>query len=296
LSARVNVRWIDHVEMSAAHAAHIVAIGAAFADPRTEQILVDPVTEINNRLVSSSLDVAEFWGWYLRQIMVDATLSDACVAALSAAGCSELQLDQIAGAIRGQLVDARGLFLRKFPKLAEQLQLRARPLRDQWDTYGPGLLREVGRRIWGEKPPQRWSPARVDALLVQPIRGGDGGYDAARQRIWVEAMLTDADPAVPEVLRVAWLITRLTIDSYIRGKGEDALSASWSLVSVPLVLEAGRELGLVHAPELPIEKAMILWHFGDAEVAETLAHWWQQHAHSNLPLPAALKILEASLT
>lgn len=294
MAGRINLRWIDHVEMSAAHAAHIVAIGAAYADPKTEQLLVNPVTELNNRLVSSSLEVGEFWDRYLRETMTDNSVADACNAALLAAGCSELQLDQVAGAIRGRMVDARGLFLRKFPKLAEQLQLRARPLREQWETYGAGLIREVARSIWGEKAPARWLPSRVDALLVQPIRGGDGGFDAQRNRIWVEAMLTDADPAVPEVLRVAWLITRLTIEAYIRKESDDALAGSWSLVSVPLVLEAGRELGILREDELPLVQAMNLWHFGDRTTAETLRQWWEKYRDSPTPLPAALKVLQAS--
>ena len=280
--------------MSAAHAAHIVAIGAAFADPKTEQLLVDPVTAINNRMVASSLDVAAFWQRYLHEIMVDTELSAACAEALLAAGCSELQIDQIARAVRGRLVDARGLFLKKFPKLVDHLQLRSRPLRDQWDTFGAGLLREVGRQIWGEQPPKRWSPTRIDALVVQPIRGGDGDYDTNRKRIWVEAMLTDVDPGVPEVLRIAWLITRLTIDAYIRDETDDALAGSWSMVSVPLVLEAGRELGIIRGTELPIAQAMNLWRFRDSSTAETLGRWWQEYCDNSMPLPAALKILQAS--
>ncbi|MGB0599167.1 MAG: hypothetical protein ACPGLY_20985 [Rubripirellula sp.] len=280
--------------MSAAHAAHIAAIGAAFADPSTEQLLVEPVTEINNRMVASSLDVAEFWQRYLREVMIDTEQSVACAEALLAAGCSELQLEQISRAVRGRLVDARSLFLKKFPKLVDQLQLRSRPIRDQWDTFGTGLLREVGRQIWGEQPPKRWSPTRIDALVVQPIRGGDGGYDTERKRIWVEAMLTDADPRIPEIIRVAWLITRLTIDAYIRDEADDTLAGSWSLVSLPLVLEAGRELEILREPELPICQAANLWRFCDESTARTLQQWWQQFRDASMPLPAALKILQAN--
>ncbi|MEE2936598.1 MAG: hypothetical protein VYA84_11445 [Planctomycetota bacterium] len=280
--------------MSAAHAAHIVAIGAAFADPKTEQLLVEPVTEINNRMVASSLDVAAFWQRYLREVMIDTEQSVACAEALLAAGCSELQLEQISRAVRGRLVDARSLFLKKFPKLVDQLQLRSRPIRDQWDTFGTGLLREVGQQIWGEQPPKRWSPTRIDALVVQPIRGGDGGYDTERKRIWVEAMLTDADPRIPEIMRVAWLITRLTIDAYIRDEADDALAGSWSLISLPLVLEAGRELEILREPELPICQAANLWRFCDESTARTLQRWWEQYRDTSMPLPAALKILQAN--
>jgi hypothetical protein len=281
--------------LSAAHAAFVVATGAPCSDARTEQRLIKPVTEINNRLLSASLDIGVFWEQYLLEILRETEMQQACTVALMWAGCNEMQLDQTSKAISSRLSDARLGFLQRFPKLSEQLELRARPLRERWDTYGQGLLRDVGRQIWGE-PPNDWWPSSVTALLVQPIRGGDGGYDIERNKFWIEAVLTDVDPEISEVLRMAWLITKMAIDSYIREKSTDqSLATPWSLVSVPLVLAAGQELELIRSKELPIRRAMEVWQFGDAGSAETLSDWWKSFHRSSQPLPAALKVLDQRL-
>jgi hypothetical protein len=132
--------------------------------------------------------------------------------------------------------------------------------------------------------------------MVQPMRGGDGGYDLERSKLWMEAVLADVDPEVPEILRMVWLITRMAIEAYVRDKSTDqSLATPWSLVSVPLVLSAGRELELIRAEELPICRAMELWRFGDVAAAETLSQWWNLFQSSNQPLPAALKVLDQML-
>ena len=296
LAGNTKIQWVAHPELSAAHAAYLVATRAPCNDPKTEQTLIQPVTEANNRLFSASVDVGQFWQQYLLQVLSDVPMEQACGVALLAAGANEMQVEQTSKAVANRLGDARLAFTNRYPKLAEQLDLRARPLRERWETYGPGLLNQVGKQIWGDRPPADWWMPQVTALMVQPMRGGDGGYDASGARLWLEAMLTDVDPRVPEVLRVAWLVTSMAIDNYARGtSGELSLMRPWSLVSVPLVLNAGRELELLRGEELPMNEAMKLWHFADEEVVATVSQWWAVQADSTAPLPARLKRLDEML-
>lgn len=296
MASKVHIRWQSHPELSAAHAAYVVASQSGCTDSKAEQLLIDPVTNVNNRLLSSSMDVGEFWRTYLLQVLLGNEQEQACATALATAGCSELQLDQTCKSILGQLKDARGLFMRRFPKLTEQLELRSRPLKDKWDTFGPGLLRDVGRQIWDQNPPSDWWRSPVTGYLVQPMRGGDGGYDSSSGRFWIEAMLTDVDMQVPEVLRAAWLITRMSIESYTREKsGEVTLAMPWRLVAIPLVLTAAQNLEILRGPELPIARAMQLWEHSDSRLAETIGQWWSEHRRNRTPLPAALKVLHAKI-
>jgi len=296
LVGRTNIQWVPHPELSAAHAAYLVATRAKCNDHKTEQLLVQPVTEVNNRLFASAVDVSQFWQQYLLQVMSDVPMERACGIALLSAGANEMQVDQTTKAIVNRLGDARLAFISRYPKLTEQLDLRARPLRERWETYGPGLLNQVGKQIWGDSPPDEWWMPQITVLTVQPMRGGDGGCDAGSSRLWLEAMLTDVDPRVPEVLRVAWLVTRMAIDHYARETtGYLSLMLPWSLVSVPLVLNAGKELELVRGDVLPISEAMKLWHFGDVKTAETVSKWWTEQEGSAAPMPARLKQLDEML-
>jgi hypothetical protein len=296
LAGKTKIQWVSHPELSAAHAAYLVATRAQCNDPKTEQALIQPVTEVNNRLFASAVDVSQFWQQYLLQIISDVPMEQACGFALLSAGANEMQVDQTTKAIVNRMADARIAFNSRYPKLAEQLDLRARPLRERWETYGPGLLNQVGKQIWGDRPPEEWWMPNVTALMVQPMRGGDGGCDASSSRLWLEAMLTDVDPRVPEVLRVAWLVTTMAIDNYAREtSGDLRLMRPWSLVSVPLVLSAASEMELVRGDVLPIGEAMKLWHFGDAQVAQTVSQWWAVQADSTAPMPARLKRLDEML-
>lgn len=296
MAGKVSLRWNTQSPLSAIHAAHVVATGAVCNDRKTEQSLAGPVTEINNRLLSASLDIAEFWQQLLSETLCSTPIEQACMVALSAAGCSELQVEQIASVILNRLSESRIAFQNRFPKLPEQLELRGRPIRDQWETYGPGLLANIAKRIWIDSPPADWWPKRVEAILVQPMRGGDGGYDAESRRIWTEAVLTDVDPTVPEVLRLAYLITQLAIDIHTRERSTEGISSlPWSTGMIPLVLAAGIELEIVRSRDLPIDTAMQLWSVGKIGAARIVNSWWNDHQSKPAPMPVALKLLSKQL-
>ncbi|MCG8651604.1 MAG: hypothetical protein MI861_17310, partial [Pirellulales bacterium] len=273
-----------------------VATGASCVDAKTEQLLVEHVAGINTRLISASMDVREFWHRYRGEIADHDDHGRACAAALLAAGCSEFQIEQTSKAISSLLSDCRIAFQHRFPKLAEQLQLRARPLQERWETFGPGLLGDVQKQIWRDAPPSNWWPSRAKGLLIQPIRGGDGGVLPETNKFWIEAVLTDVDPMVTEVLRVAWLVTRLAVASHFNEiDGGPNLVSAWTLASVALVLQAGLELELVRTTDLPIVNAVRHWRLSDEAVGEKLHAWWQQTRQAQTPLPMALQELERSL-
>lgn len=303
MSKRVALQFKPDVRLSAVHASYVVATGAACNDQRTEKALVRGTSELNTRLLSSSIDVAIFWNQLLAATARGESPTESCESALLRAGCSEMQVEQTGKAISRLLSECTSAFERRFPKLSEQLELRAKPLKSRWDTCGPGLLIQIAQQIWASSPPADWWPSKVQGLLVQPIRGGDGGFDLASNRFWIEAMLTDADPSVPEVLRVAWLVTQLAVGKHLgaspNAASEDLPSDSpdvlpWALGSVPIVLAAGTELDLVHGPP-PIAEALQLWRLGSPDTAVVLAQWWTQWQESRVAMPVALKALEKML-
>ena len=301
MATTVAIRWTTQPRLSAVHAAYVVATGGRCVDAKLEPALVDPVTDINHRLLSAAIDVGRFWRRLVCEAAGDRTDSAradgrATDIALMSAGVSELQLEQTSAGIARQLRECRGAFSQRYPKLNEQLQLRSRPLKERWETFGPGLLRSIARRIWDASPPTDWWPPNVTGMLLQPVRGGDGGFDSDSSRLWIEAMLTDADPAVPEVLRVAYLVTRMAIESHTREKSsEHPHTLPWSFAAVPLVLSAAADLDLVSAESLPIAAALDQWHVGDSQTAAIVQDWWGQLTGTPTAMPVALKALDRML-
>lgn len=297
MAVSVKVKWKAQPRMSAIHAAYVVATNNRCSDIKTEAALAPAATEINQRLLSASLDMGAFWRRLLIEAAEDRDDKAAVEIALIASGCSELQLDSTTAAIVNRIRDCRTVMTNRFPKLAEQLELRGRPLIERFDAYGPGLLRAVGNFVWDKSPPKDFWPAKVEGLLVQPVHGGDGGYDADGGRFWIEAMLTDADASVPEVLRVVYLIATATMSRYTRDiSGDQSISLPWGIATVPIVLTVASELELVRSEPLPIEAACRLWHVGDTATANTLTSWWNEFRKSRTPLPVALKALDRQLS
>lgn len=306
-----NVRFQSAVDLSVIHAAFVVATGGVCSDEKTQVALVRKTTEINTRLVSASVDVRAFWTHLFAATAAGQRLRDACSSALLAAGCSELQLDQTAASIGGLVEECRFAFQKRFPKLRDQLELRAGPLKDRWQTFGPGLLIEIAKQIWGSDAPSGWWPTKIDCLLVQPMRGGDGGIESSGGQLWIEAMLTDADPNVSEIFRLAFWITQLAVEKHLETKlgiasqpaDMDDLGSGthrvaklpWQLGTVPVVLQAGRELELFRTPELPIARAIELWRLGGSDVADVVTSWWDQWTESRAAMPIALKALDRML-
>lgn len=311
MARKSNIRFEPAVELSVIHASFVVATGGVCNDRKTELALLGPTSEINTRLVFAMADVGAYWSGLFASVAAGQDARDACPAALISAGCSELQVDQTAAALGSRLDECRIAFQQRFPKLREQLELRAGPLKDRWQTYGPGLLIEVARQIWESSPPDDWWPDTIDCLLVQPVRGGDGGFDSGQTRVWVEAMLTDADPDVGEIFRLAFWATQVAVGRHLDatlgrtgtpshpedfGSGTHRrTSLPWSLGCVPIVLAAGAHVELIPADSLPITKAVRLWRLGDDAVADVIAAWWDQWGGAGAAMPVALKALERML-
>ncbi|MFG0262233.1 MAG: hypothetical protein ACF788_07570 [Novipirellula sp. JB048] len=318
MAAASRIRWKPDPALSTIHAAYAVAVGAACTDEKLERALVPHATQINERLLSAALDMHRFWSGLVAQSIHADAVDKACETALIAAGCSELQADQTSRAIVRQLDECRIVLSERFPRLSDQLELRSRPLKQRWDSVGRGLLNQIAKQIWGDSPPSNWWPANVDGLWVQPLRGGDGGFATDNPTadnpagktpaIWIEAMLTDAESSVPEVVRVAWLMTRVAIEHHIAEKsltskpGDStfgrplSLLSAWAFGSVPLVLRAAAELDLTPREALPIATATRLWRLSEAAIAgDLVSRWWDQLEAHPVPLPVALKSLSQQI-
>lgn len=311
MAKKSNLRFQPAVDLSVIHAAFVVATGGVCSDQKTESALLGPTSEINTRLVSATVDVRGFWSALFASVAAGSAARQACQQALMSAGCSELQVDQTAAALGSRLDECRIAFQQRFPKLREQLELRSRPLMERWQTYGPGLLIDTARQIWASAPPEKWWPEDVDCLLVQPVRGGDGGFDSGQCRVWMEAMLTDADPTVGEVFRLAFWVTQVAVGRHLDatlGRSESPSHPEdfgsgthrrtllpWNLGCVPIVLTAGVNLELFRAKPLPIQTAVKMWRLGDDAVGDVVAKWWQQWSDSGAAMPVALKALDRML-
>ncbi len=312
------IRWETGERLSPLHAARCWAAGIPAIDAAVARAIADPVSRLTERLAAAEVDLAIFWR---RLVAASAALGsgpaagsgaaaglaghdlEACRIALTASGVGELALDGIASAAGSLLAETRLAYQEHFPKLPQQLPLRGRPLREQWEAYGPGLLRRTGVLTH-----ESFIPRSVNVLWLSPYRGGDGDCDPPSRTLWVEAVLTNPVPTVPEVLRLAWLIARVGATAKMLptpptdhhgGESFRRSAEVLSLALLPVVLEAAAYLELVPSPgESPelIAAAIEAWNGPTAAtLPQTLAGWWAQTCELKPAFPIALKALDKML-
>ncbi len=298
-------------------------------DPVAGTAFIRESQRVTDRLISSTVDENLFWEQLSDELVSsgsDAPLTPAlCEVALLRSGHSQLQSDQTAAAIHRSLDSCRRLLANDQPRLADQLRLRYAPLKQAYEAYGPGLLRSVGNQIWNGSPPKNWWPGRVTVHAVQPLRTGAAGRSSCQGSVWIEAVLTDISPTVPEWLRLAYQLTQMAIDTHTRthasggsdgkqaGEAKSATELPWTLGVIPLIFDRAADAGTIATNPLPIATAMELgWASDDSvaahlatrgamtdgncgDLADVLDRWWCDVGRTSHAFPIALKDLSARL-
>jgi hypothetical protein len=170
--------------------------------------------------------------------------------------------------------------------------MRGEPLRQQWEARGPGLWRYIGLRT---------EPAllveRADVLLVLPALGGGGAAHWQYNSVRIEAVLANPLHELPEVLRLAWLLSQLQLD--LPMIAETVSPAKWQvvapLVMIPVVLSAAEEVELARYDARTLALAVEQWTGVSPEVAAkqatALESWWQTYHTSRPRFPVAFAAL-----
>ncbi len=177
------------------------------------------------------------------------------------------------------------------PRLGADLTSRQRPLREQWEAVGPGLLLQV-RRLIGEIDQEQETERQIH--LVHPVCGGAGFAHPAYRSVRIEAVLTNSTPQLPETLRLAWLVAQ----SLALGSATPASAHSTSAVLrwalLPATLYAAEELDIARLDLPTLSLALEAWHSPCDSIQlgpEGLLAWWRESRSNQTPWRAALRTL-----
>jgi hypothetical protein len=295
---KCELTWRIKAETSALHAASVVSSG----QPTTDL----PQRDALRKLVEEADTLARVAGIPPRLLW-----ETACATSLDAEGADDLaeyvnrklfgreshvSPEKISLHLRPVLQWGR----RAFPNLDQTLRVRQNPLKTQWQARGPGLLHFVGKLTKADVIP----PAATVAL-VQPVVGGHGAAHLDSNAIRFEAMLVNPLPELPEVVRMAWLISQLQIDIPANSESLNKQRLPWlaALALLPAALSAGEFVELVHVDHGIMQTAIGSWilpSFPDKQVAAsnlsgTVWQWWNTYQQGRPPWPVALAALDRML-
>ena len=156
-----------------------------------------------------------------------------------------------------------------WPDPSDELAYRIRPLREQWEARGSGLLRQLQQFT-----DTRTLPSSATVALVLPVIGGHGVALPQHSAVLLEAVLANPHPQLPEVVRLAWLLSRLVARD------------EFHVAVLPAILSAAAEVELLVADERTLSTALIAWRVEvDQEqatrLAERLWRWWSVYRDSS---------------
>jgi hypothetical protein len=204
--------------------------------------------------------------------------------------------DSQAEAIANLVPDLEQAVFELWPRLADEVALRERPIREQWEARGPGMLRRMLQLSGGE-----FSLPAAEIALVQPCLGGGGETHPQFQLVRLEAVLTNSTPTLPEPVRLGWLLFRLAAElvDLAAGSATPARRLLISHAAVPLALEAAEYVEWSTYDVSTLEAALDAWRLPGAarpEFAGMLFDWRDDSRHEPRSWRDALQDLGQRLT
>ena len=292
----MELRWKASFSASCLHAAACLSEGmsvidttiAALLQPATEEML----RELNACGLASGTTLPLLVGLAAECENNRQLIELAVRRTVGAGAVGELAVSRLAGCI----ADLEAAWLRQQPTLVDELAVRGRPLREQWEARGPGLLGSM-RKLTVEN----FIAPAAEVVLVSPFVGGYGRAHLLSNRVTLEAVLTNPNPELPETLRMGWLLAQLNLDLPMLSEpiARTHLSRLASLATLPLVLAAADVVELARCDEATLTRAITCWYLAPPlpdETPQILLDWWDAYTASDTRWPVAMAALDQMLS
>ena len=288
----VELSWRPNPLVSCLHAAEAVSRNLPLADARLAAAMEGPAQRLAADIRAAHLPEHRFWRQLIglagnnanRRQLVEA----AVIRTIGRGPGFEQMVTNLAAAVM-EVDSAQRIAL---PNLAHELPLRERPLREQWEARGPGLLHQLSLITEEDILLER-----CEVLLVHPALGGGGEAHLANNSVRFEAVLANPVAELPEIVRLAWLIAQLKLDlpAFSETIHADRLPHVASYAMLPAVLKAAEAVELARFTPQTMRHAVIAWRLPEPRGVDGAAlafEWWQTYQDTRPPVPVALAALD----
>jgi hypothetical protein len=271
----MQLNWTASFRASCLHAAHATALGLVAADVRLAEAIAEPVHTLRLAMQSAGLPRDVLW-WHLTglAVLVDSRRELAERALTKTVGAGRAA--QLTSRVAASLAAIEAAMRRAAPDLAEDLPARGAALQQAWNERGLELLHHVNRRT---DPQVAVSQAQV--VLVHPFLGGGGAAHLPYNNVHIEALPDEPprEPALPELLRLLWLLSQLNLDVPTLSEHIDGqrLPAVAELAMVPVTLQAAEDAGVLRLNLETLDAALRAWQIvtpPEVDPVEILWRWW----------------------
>ena len=290
----MHLIWTPNASASALHASQSICVyGDKLADARVAESIGKYALNLGKWIETAApFDTARFWSLLIgHSALIDSNMELAQAVVRKAA--VRIDNKSAASQLSGFISDIEAAYNQLFPKFQEQLPLRARPIQEHWLGFGPGLLAHLGRLTQKDLLVPE---ARV--VLLQPILGGAGYAHIDQNMVRLEAVLTNPLVELPEVVRLAWLLSQLQLDLPVHSDsiGTNLLARIAPLAMLPPILAAAEVMELGRCDEAVVELAIEHWHIPvpkdrdvHTEIVPVMMDWWETYLQTRPAWQTALQ-------
>lgn len=251
----VPLRWLVNSRVSCLHAADAVRRGWTLTESELAAALQEPLRQIEGELIAAEMNVERFWDDVVSRSVSDAGTSSLVEASMKTASDAKPLDGAQVKRITEHLASLEDVTTRYWPRLADELPLRERPMREQWESRGPGMLARLNHLTGGGL-----TIAAADVALVHPCLGGGGEAHPPFRLVRLEAVLANPWMMLPEPVRLGWLLGQLGMqppDS--SNPSSESRRAITALALIPLALEAGDHVEWCASRPATLDLALSAW-------------------------------------
>jgi hypothetical protein len=294
VSAQIALRWLTSVPVSCLHAAAAFLRKQPLADPSVGAALAAPAERLQAALLEERVPSERFWSHVIPLAAdIDGIRELAEVTLTKTVGRQEAA--PRVRRFRDLLAELKDAFGAALPRLSEEWTTSIEPLRQRWNYQGPGLLGGVVQRT---EPGILVDAATV--VLVYPALRGGGAAHLPYNLLHIEGQSVDPVPDLPEVVRLAWLLSLLNLDlpQYSEGVRPSRLATVAGLAMIPVTLAAAADVQLARCDAEAIGLALKAWLAppNEAEAwAGMLSQWWETYGALRPAWATALQALDRLL-
>jgi hypothetical protein len=291
----MEISWRPHALVSALHAAEAVSRKQPLVDEQLAAAIEQPARQLAADIRAAQLPASRLWSHLVPLTANLAGRRQAVETAVMKTIGRGLRVAAVAATLDASLAGVDAAVRAALPNLNEELPLRTRPLREQWEARGPGMLREIGRLT-----EEALIAPSCEVLPVYPALGGAGEAHLSYNSVRIEAVLANPVAELPEAVRLAWLIAQLQIDlpAHSESIHADRLPHIARYAMLPPALIAADAVGLIHFAPSALALAVNSWNLAvppGVDAAALLSEWWQTYVEARPPWHVALAALDQLL-
>jgi hypothetical protein len=291
----MHLRWSGNPVATCYSAAEGLMHGCTLADAELQAALAEPAAALKLLCESDGIDPFDFMQ---RLVPLSVRLPGKLelARAVLVRFVERERADERAALFRNRLIAVENPFELQLPRLREQRPLHPEHLPEAWQQHKATLLPAVIQ--WTEPPVLA---EEADVVLMHQVMGGRGDAHPEYNVVRIESAATDPVPALPELLRLLWLLCLVNLDL---PRYEEVFQwrkrafAVGALAFVPVAVAAGADARLVACDRPTIELAARTWlpptWFGEKQSANLL-DWWETYRASRPNWPTALAALDRLL-